>query len=866
MTPDSKRAADAVELVHRDPRLALELADRIIVAPDSSRTERVVALWARGMARRESDDLAGAAIDLGDARAAAIDIGDDVLAANISVTLALVVMYLGETARSRALLDAAEPLLSGGDLGKLQMQRALIDHRSGDLHSARTWYESARSLLEVAQNDVVLARLHGNLGVLLVDLDDVRAAIDHCRLSGSYAERSGQRMLEASAIHNLGYALGRSGDVVGSLDAFDRAERIYSTLPPSPMAIALELDRAMVLRAANLVTEARRSADRALDATRASGNTTDLADAALLAARCRADDRDIVAARTAVDEAVELFARHGRDAWVPVAELEYLRFPDVDGEMRPSSELSDLPARLDEQGRSGEATEARVILAQRLLAVGDVDGAERQLVQVPKAGRLASPTHRAAALLARALLARSVGDRSRARRAVTEGMNVLIANQATLGATELRAHAVGHATDLTRLGSEMAIEDRRPRELLQRAEAAMGRLDLLPRPRPSADEEVVEALAELRGIVSAQVDAPGASTDSDDIRHRRAHLERIVRAHDRRLRGDGSVEPHTLRDAISELGDAALLEFVVVGDRLWSVSVVAGRCRSHDLGEVASYRDDVESLSYALTRLGRSRLSAASADAARSLADAAGRSLDVRLIPPHLAEHSGPLVVVPADVLNGVAWSMLPSVRGRAITVSSSLIGWSWARRRARDEPGAVAIGGPGLPFAAHEATRVAAEHSTARALTGDDATVERCLDALGSCGFAHFACHGTFRRDNPLFSSMRVASGELTFYELERCERLPHTVVVAACDAGVNAVLDGGALLGLSSALIQLGVSSVIAPLTPVNDERSGDLMVRLHVFLAAEVESAEALARASVGPDGELDISAAPFICFGS
>ncbi len=65
---------------------------------------------------------------------------------------------------------------------------------------------------------------------------------------------------------------------------------------------------------------------------------------------------------------------------------------------------------------------------------------------------------------------------------------------------------------------------------------------------------------------------------------------------------------------------------------------------------------------------------------------------------------------------------------------------------------------------------------------------------------------------------------------------------------------------------MIQLGVSSIIAPLTPVNDERSVDLMVRLHTHLAAGLEPAEALAKASIGPDGELDPTAAPFICFGS
>jgi CHAT domain-containing protein len=76
--------------------------------------------------------------------------------------------------------------------------------------------------------------------------------------------------------------------------------------------------------------------------------------------------------------------------------------------------------------------------------------------------------------------------------------------------------------------------------------------------------------------------------------------------------------------------------------------------------------------------------------------------------------------------------------------------------------------------------------------------------------------------------------------------------------------VLRGGGLLGMTSALLQLGVSSVIAPLTPVNDDESIELMVRLHTHLAAGCTPADALAKASV-VDGELDTTAAAFVCVG-
>ena len=86
--------------------------------------------------------------------------------------------------------------------------------------------------------------------------------------------------------------------------------------------------------------------------------------------------------------------------------------------------------------------------------------------------------------------------------------------------------------------------------------------------------------------------------------------------------------------------------------------------------------------------------------------------------------------------------------------------------------------------------------------------------------------------------------------------------MVLSACGVGQSAVLRGGALLGMASALMQLGVASVIAPLTPVSDESSVELMTRLHSLLASGKDPAEALAVAGAASGAAV---AAPFICFG-
>ena len=68
----------------------------------------------------------------------------------------------------------------------------------------------------------------------------------------------------------------------------------------------------------------------------------------------------------------------------------------------------------------------------------------------------------------------------------------------------------------------------------------------------------------------------------------------------------------------------------------------------------------------------------------------------------------------------------------------------------------------------------------------------------MAGAALAHLAAHGRVRSDNPQFGSLRFHDGPLMIYDLERLDRAPHTVIVAACDAGRPVVPVGDELLGL--------------------------------------------------------------------
>ena len=149
--------------------------------------------------------------------------------------------------------------------------------------------------------------------------------------------------------------------------------------------------------------------------------------------------------------------------------------------------------------------------------------------------------------------------------------------------------------------------------------------------------------------------------------------------------------------------------------------------------------------------------------------------------------------------------------------------------------------------------------------LVGAAATVAACTDLLSRAELVHIACHGSFRRDNPMFSSLHVADGPLNVYDLEGLARLPVVVVLSSCSVANAKVVQGGSLLGLANAFTTLGAASVIAPLTPISDAASVTVMDRLHRELIAGADPAAALAAATMTHD-VADPTAAAFIALGA
>jgi CHAT domain-containing protein len=248
--------------------------------------------------------------------------------------------------------------------------------------------------------------------------------------------------------------------------------------------------------------------------------------------------------------------------------------------------------------------------------------------------------------------------------------------------------------------------------------------------------------------------------------------------------------------------------------------------------------------------------------ATRRNADASAAALDKLLVEPmRPVIGDRPLVVVPTGALHAIPWSALPSLRGRPVVVAPSLVTWSAlaARPRSRRRK-VVLVAGPRLRHSAAEARELGALFDKATVLTGTTATAAAALKALDGAALAHIACHGHFRSDSPLFSSLELADGPLNVYELQTLRQAPEMVVLSACDLATSDLHPGDEVLGLAAALLAMGTRTIVASVVPVPDAGVKRLMLAFHRNLLAGDTPAVALARA------QARTPVAGFVCLGS
>ena len=466
----------------------------------------------------------------------------------------------------------------------------------------------------------------------------------------------------------------------------------------------------------------------------------------------------------------------------------------------------------------------------------------------------------------KALIAIGAGDTIRAERELRAGLRLLDEYRSALGAVELRATVSRIGSELSQGGLRIALDSGEPESVLSWAEQLRANSLRLPPVRPSADRTLRRQQTELRRVAGRIREAEAAGTPKPELVARQVELETAIKARTRRSRGgDGGFEMEVAdrRDASRSLGERILVEYVEVDGVLWVVTLSGGRLSLHELGETET-ATELEWLRFALGRLARGGNSPSQRAALLANAANSAEALDNMLVRPLRLGHA-PLVVVPTGALHALPWSALPSLRGQTVVVSPSLSLWidraALPRSRRRRM---TFVAGPGLRHATPEARELAGIYKGALFLHGKAATAEAALAALDGARLAHVACHGRFRADSPLFSSLELADGPLTMLDLQRMRRAPEIMVLSSCDLALSDRHPGDELLGLAAVLLAMGTRSIVASVVPVPDAAARRLMLAFHRDLSRGVRPAAALARVQGALQGR-SASLAGFVCLG-
>ena len=671
------------------------------------------------------------------------------------------------------------------------------------------------------------------------------------------AQKSGLVRFAYMALHNRGFVEFLRGDLPAALRLMDEADRLGA---PVDRGIA-NLDRGRVLIEAGLVTDAWETLQTAASSLAEAGLETEADEVELDLARCEvllARGDDAVVRLTPRISRFSARAARFREIEARVLRCEAMAF-SAEEDPRPGDaealarDAADVDPRL--------ADVAGTLYVESLVRTGRAADASVRAVQ-----SLARSTQLARRCLARRVavdLALARGDEAGARRTLRAVVDDLRTARRGVSSLDLKTGMALHASPLAVTDVALAARSGSGARVLAVTERWRTATGSMPQVRPSDDPPEQALWTMLRKLRADQRDAePGA-----DLAENRRAISRTVRS----LRetswardlGEGAddiaASTAEIRLALSER-HTAMTSMAITGETLVAVVSRGGR---YELVTVAGAREILELARQASADLDALARVASSVQGSALRAGITGsltgtlETLD-RALSRALPAGRDPLLLVPPAQLAALPWAMLPSLRGRSLTVSLSAT--HWVRHDVRvSDPVVRAVAGPDLRVASAEQEAVAAIW---RQPGGSWSTGHDFRDALVAADVVHVAAHGQHESDNPLFSSLLLADGPTFVHEVEGLRLRARHVVLSACRAGRVNVRAGDEPLGLTACLLAFGVSTVVAPVSVVGDDLALATMTAYHEGLASGLDAPTALAAATT----DAPLLAASFTCFGA
>jgi CHAT domain-containing protein len=847
-----------------------------------------IAAWTEGMVALDDGQMEAAIIWLDNSETQFRSLGHSVQAASTQVSKLRALAMQGQYEEAvECGLRARDVFLRHNDM----LSTGKIEQSLGNLHflldrylKAEQHYRAARELYEMVGDEKQLAQIDNCLATTLTSQHRFREAGIIYEQALARAEQAGLEVTLAEIEINQGCLALFQGHYDRALDYLERSRRRYAGLGMPHQSATADQELADAYLELNLVPEAAAIYERVTPIFSDLGMQPERARAlAYHAQACMAlgrfhDARQLLAESRASYEAVE---NEVGKAMVALIEAQaYFAERDYAGAASAAART--------------EAPFAEVHAWGRLLLARWLQGeAARAQGQFREAGQILQETLRDAQQwsvlpiiqqcnASLGLLAEALGDRAGAEAAFKRAISSIEEVRAPLPAEEFRTAFLANKlipyTEMVRLclldgnPSRVAealsyIERARSRALL---DLLGGAVPVAPVPRDGFETGLYARLEILREELNwfySQVNLPdsdiyarGAETMTEfyeEVRQRETAISEItLQLRQRKVGTFAQTAPIDVATLQQDLGsETALVEYFSLDNRLLAFVITEEGIEIVHLPEL---EENVETtLRQFHFQLGALRHGAQSLRDYLPELTARARShlcrlYDLLMRPIEGLLGSRRLVVVPHRFLHYVPFQALDDgssyliERREVCCVPSAAVLQHClvAPRHPVENATLLGVSDQRNPRVREEVLELARLFPETITLLDEQASRAALSEHSAASNVLHLACHGNFRLDNPLFSSLQLADGWLTVrdvyhLDLTRCE----LVTLSACETGVNVLAPGDEWIGLARGFFSAGSPSLLVSQWVVDDEATARLMIDFYSRLRAGASPAAAL-----------------------
>lgn len=753
--------------------------------------------------------------------------------------------------------------------------------RIGRYHEAKRFQSCARERFIELDDPIRIARINNCLANTLALLHEFSAAEDLYEQALAAAVKANLSSTQAEIESNIGNMALYQARYERALDFLERARRKYVALNMPHQSAVSELEIADAYLELNLLPEAAEIYSRVTRSFASLGMRAEEAHATAQLARTAALTGDHLEARALLSRAEELYELEGNEIGSAAVLLSKAQLHFFTRHF----ELAKTCAEKAEGCFAGAGNWHRQLLARWLraestLELGELDNAASILRSTIRDAQLQiQPQVEQLAHTSLGLIATRRDNHNLAEVEFNAAIELVETLRSPLPAEEFRTAF---------FGKKLRAYDELLRVLLRDTSRADEAFDVLERARSRALADALATESQSRmpsdefevALLRRQKDLRGelnwfythmnreAGVSSGAVAETFAaaqERERELLTVTRQLQHCGfanlqSATPIKIGELQRNLGqDTAIVEYAVLDDECLAFVVTDSNVEVlRHVASIANIRELINDFRFQLRTFRHGpeviddyieQLTARTQRSLRELND-----LILRPIEQNIGNRR--LIVIPDDVLHYLPFSALYDGRSYAVerreilyAPSAKVLQHCLAQPESKlRQPLLVAVADSKTPHVCAEIDSIARLFPRNVTLVGDEATDEVFRSKLPETDFIHIASHGQFRSDNPMFSSLELATGRLNVLDTYELDLTGKLITLSACETGVNAISPGDEILGLARGFFSAGAASLMLSHWAVNDKATAELMSHFYSSLKVGDTPAKALRLAQI------------------